>query len=76
MIDVFPTFLSDKDSFSKVTLNNNMVRINSFGLGNIDLVGAGAGSLPTGCAVVSDLALLNDGKEYKAEISKSIKINN
>ena len=76
LIDVFPTFLSDKDSFSKVSLNNNMVRINSFGLGNIDLVGAGAGSLPTGCAVVSDLTLLRDDKEYKAEISKSIKINN
>lgn len=76
LIDVFPTFLSDKDSFSSVTLNNNMAQINSFGLGNIDLVGAGAGSLPTGCAVVSDLALLKDGKEYKAEISKSIKINN
>ncbi len=76
LIDVFPTFLSNKDSFANISLNNNMVRINSFGLGSIDLVGAGAGSLPTGTAVVSDLLLLNDGKEYKAEISKNIKINN
>ncbi len=76
LIDVFPTFISDRNSFSRVSLNNNMVCINSLGLGTIELVGAGAGSLPTGCAVVSDLELLKDGKEYKAEISKSIKINN
>ena len=76
LIHVLPTSIRNRNSFSSVSLNNNMVFINACGLGNIELVGAGAGSLPTGCAVASDLMLLKDGKEYKAEVSKSIKINN
>lgn len=76
IVDVLPTFIAKNDPFAKIDLNNNMISIDSYGLGRVNLSGAGAGALPTGHAVVSDLLLLNNKSEYKAQILKNIKINN
>ena len=52
---VHPAFVKNSDALAHISGSFNALKINGDNVGEITLVGKGAGSLPTGSAVVSDV---------------------
>jgi homoserine dehydrogenase len=64
-IEVKPTILTEEDNLYGIDFEKNAVEIESSFSGRHIFQGNGAGSYPTGSAVLNDLKLLLDGFEYK-----------
>lgn len=64
-IEVRPTIITDEDPLFGIDLEKNAVEIESSFSGKHIFQGNGAGSYPTGSAVLNDLKLLLDGFEYR-----------
>jgi homoserine dehydrogenase len=66
-VSVAPTLLPERHVLSHVPANQNAIAVESDALGMTLYQGAGAGSLPTGSAVVADL--IEAGRNLKAGVS-------
>lgn len=73
---VFPVFMKDDDLFAKVSGNFNIFECDCKHLGKLHFIGQGAGSYPTGQAIVQDLLDLRDKRSYGRRKSKKAKLNN
>ncbi|KEO74155.1 homoserine dehydrogenase [Anditalea andensis] len=62
---IFPTFVDSSDAISAIEWEYNCVKIKSKNLGEQFFKGKGAGSLPTGSAVYSDLVKMIAGFKYQ-----------
>lgn len=62
--------------FSHVESNDNIVSITSQNLGNLQLIGQGAGGAPTASAVVSDCYDILENKTVSLKLTKTIPIDN
>lgn len=72
---VLPCFIRQEDLFAKVNENNNIVNLHSKYLGSLSLIGQGAGSLPTGEAIVQDLLDLRESSVQRVRIDGSGQID-
>lgn len=61
---VMPVFLRKDSVLGTVDVNYNLLEAESENLGRLDLIGQGAGSLPTGFSLVQDLCSLNEKDAY------------
>lgn len=73
---VEPTIVKARSNFYNTNDALNLVAIDFNNAGTISLGGGGAGSLPTGDAVVRDILDAVSGNWYPVEISGKIKANN
>lgn len=71
---VMPAFVRKQSVTGSVNVNYNLLQVTSDNLGRLDLIGQGAGSLPTGFSLAQDLCALEE-KEAHYEI-KEIKVTN
>ncbi|MCR4633209.1 MAG: homoserine dehydrogenase [Erysipelotrichaceae bacterium] len=72
---VLPCFVKKEDLFARVNENNNIVKLQSKFLGSLSFIGPGAGSLPTGQAIVEDLLDLKEGTAQNVKIDGCGEIN-
>jgi homoserine dehydrogenase len=72
---VIPEFINKNNELSKCNNENNVVIVNN---NTTDFLfhGAGAGSNPTGTAILADLTALKKGYKYQYHINDKLKINN
>ena len=73
---VLPTFVKDDDLFAKVSGNFNIFECDCKHLGKLHFIGQGAGSFPTGQAIVQDLLDLRDKRNYGQRGIRKAKLNN
>ena len=71
---VIPAFVRKQSVTGSVDVNYNLLQVTSDNLGRLDLIGQGAGSLPTGFSLAQDLCALEE-KEAQYE-TKEIKVTN
>ena len=73
---VLPAFVKDDDLFAKVSGNFNIFECHCKHLGRLHFIGQGAGSYPTGQAIVQDLLDLRDQRSYFRREIRKAKLNN
>lgn len=73
---VEPTIVKARSNFYNTNVALNLVEIDFNNAGTISLGGGGAGSLPTGDAVVRDILDAVSGNWYPVKISGRVKTNN
>ena len=71
---VMPVFVRKESVLGSVDVNFNLLEVISGNLGKLDLIGQGAGSLPTGFSLVQDLCALNE-KEIEHETKETAVTN-
>ena len=71
-----PVFVSQRDVFSDIAGNFNVVECESKTLGRASFIGQGAGSLPTAHAVVQDMLDIELGQDAVPDEMKKRPINN
>ena len=71
-IKVQPELINSNDDLFEIEYENNAIVIDASYSGKQTFIGKGAGSLPTGSAVINDLSLLLSGFKYKKHPRKSI----
>ncbi len=67
---VRPVFVKKDNVLANISKNDNAISCDSASLGRLTLVGQGAGSLPTGNAVVQDVLDLKNGEVYETHAKK------
>lgn len=74
-ISVLPEFISQHSELGQTEAENNAVIIRN---NNVDYIfkGKGAGSIPTGMAVVADVKLIEKGYSYHYQLNPNIQLNN
>ncbi|MFK8011447.1 MAG: homoserine O-acetyltransferase [Marinicellaceae bacterium] len=74
-ITVIPEFIEDQHELAQVDDENNIVLVNNQ---DTDFIfkGAGAGSIATGSAILSDLKAINSNYRYQYQIDDNLTINN
>lgn len=71
-IKVQPELINSNDELFEVEYENNAIVIDASYSGKQTFIGKGAGSLPTGSAVINDLSLLISGFRYKRSGGKNL----
>ncbi|MBP2025717.1 homoserine dehydrogenase [Peptoniphilus stercorisuis] len=73
---VEPVILNSKDNLANIANAENSVEISGQNYGSLTFIGEGAGMLPTGNAVVTDILDAITNNNYNVIINKNLKNNN